>query len=404
MIDETLNWKKNFFTIWIGQGFSHITSAILQMAIIFYLTERTQSAMVLSMATLVGLLPFALFSPWIGVLVDCHDRKKIMIFSDLSIAVAGIVLAIIALYSELPIWMVMVVLFIRSIGTAFHSPALSAVTPLLVPEENLTKCAGYSQSIQSISYIVSPGIAAFLYSILDLNFIILFDVLGALIACVTVSFVNIPKLSKDQNQYKKDFIAEMKDGFFALKENKGLFTIFLVGTIYMIIYMPISVLFPLITTNYFNGTTYHVSITQMAFSFGMLLGGMLLGIVGVHKKKITIMFCSILIVGLSLVVSGLIPSKVFFIFAICCLIMGISVPLYNGVQTALVQEKIKVEYLGRVFSLTGGIMSLTIPIGLIPSGFLADKIGVNKLFVISGILVIIIAFIFRLIPSIKNLD
>ena len=45
---------------------------------------------------------------------------------------------------ELPVWMIMIVLFIRSIGTAFHTPALNAVTPLLVPEEQLTKCAGYS--------------------------------------------------------------------------------------------------------------------------------------------------------------------------------------------------------------------------------------------------------------------
>ena len=62
-------------------------------------------------------------------------------------------LAIVALYMELPIWIVMVVLFIRSIGTAFHTPALNAVTPLLVPEEQLTKCAGYSQSLQSISSV-----------------------------------------------------------------------------------------------------------------------------------------------------------------------------------------------------------------------------------------------------------
>ena len=145
------NWKLKFYTIWAGQAVSLITSAILQMA---------RSAMVLSMASLVGFLPYAVFGPAIGVLVDRHDRKKIMIGADLIIAAAGAVLAIVALYMELPIWMVMVVLFIRSIGTAFHTPALNAVTPLLVPEEQLTKCAGYSQSLQSISYIVSPAVAA----------------------------------------------------------------------------------------------------------------------------------------------------------------------------------------------------------------------------------------------------
>ncbi len=44
--------------------------------LIFYLTEKTGSAMVLSMASLVGFLPYAVFGPAIGVLVDRHDRKK----------------------------------------------------------------------------------------------------------------------------------------------------------------------------------------------------------------------------------------------------------------------------------------------------------------------------------------
>ena len=67
------------------------------MAIIFYLTEKTGSAMVLSMASLVGFLPYAVFGPAIGVLVDRHDRKKIMIGADLIIAAAGAVLAIVAI-------------------------------------------------------------------------------------------------------------------------------------------------------------------------------------------------------------------------------------------------------------------------------------------------------------------
>ena len=55
------------------------------MAIIFYLTEKTGSAMVLSMASLVGFLPYAVFGPAIGVLVDRHDRKKIMICQNVTI-------------------------------------------------------------------------------------------------------------------------------------------------------------------------------------------------------------------------------------------------------------------------------------------------------------------------------
>lgn len=404
MTKQASKWKKDFFTIWTGQAVSLITSAILQMAIIFYLTEKTQSAMVLSIASIVGFLPYAVFGPAIGVLVDRHDRKMIMIYADLIIASAGAALAITAWYMELPIWMVMGVLFIRSIGAAFHSPALSAVTPLLVPQEQLTKCAGYSQSLQSISYIVSPAAAALLYSVWELNMIIAIDVIGAVIACATVAFVRIPKLNIEQQSLKQNFIEEMREGLRVLKENKGLFALLLVGTLYMFVYMPINALYPLISMEYFAGTPVHISITEIAYASGMLAGGLLLGLFGSFKKRIALITASIFLMGLSLTISGLLPSNAFMIFVVCCAFMGLSVPFYSGVQTALFQEKIKPEYLGRVFSLTGSIISLAMPIGLIFSGFFADKVGINHWFLMSGILIIGIAIICPLVPSVRKLD
>ena len=76
----------------------------------------------------------------------------------------------------------------------------------LVPEEQLTKCAGYSQSLQSISYIVSPAVAALLYSVWDLNAIIAIDVLGAVIASITVAIVRIPKLGNQVQSLEPNFI------------------------------------------------------------------------------------------------------------------------------------------------------------------------------------------------------
>ena len=404
MIKQTSKWKQAFFTIWTGQAFSLITSAILQMAIIFYLTEKTGSAMVLSIASLAGFLPYAVFGPVIGVLVDRYDRKKIMISADLTIAAAGALLAIIALYMELPVWMVMTVLFIRSIGTAFHSPALNAVTPLLVPEDQLTKCAGYSQSLQSISYILSPAAAAFLYSVWKLNAIIAMDVLGAVIACITVALVRVPKLNMEQQSLKLNFIKEMREGLGVLKENKGLFALLLIGTLYMFVYMPINALYPLISVKYFGGTSVHVSITEIAYASGMLAGGLTLGKFGGFKKRIILIAASIFMMGASLAISGLLPPGGFVIFAACCAIMGLSVPFYSGVQTALFQEKIRPEYLGRVFSLIGSIMSLAMPVGLILSGFFADRIGVNHWFLISGILIISIAALCPLVAEVRKLD
>lgn len=305
------SWKRNYYPILIGQGLSLISSGILQMSIIFYLTAKTGSAMVLSIATLIGFLPQAIIGPFAGVFVDRHSRKKIMIGADAIIAMAGVMLVIASLYGELPTGLIMVVLFIRSVGTAFHSPALNAATPLLVPEDKLTKCAGYSQTIQAISSIISPAAAAFLYAVWELNHIVLLDVVGAAIACISVALVAIPNPKPSNISKKENVMQEMKAGYVVLKENKGLFALLWIGTLYMFFYMPISALYPLMSMGYFGGTPTHASITEIAFAVGMLLGGVILSVWGGFKKQTLTIGISILLMGSAITLSGLLPPTAF---------------------------------------------------------------------------------------------
>lgn len=402
-MQRTNSWKKDYFTILIGQGFSLISSGILQMSIIFYLTAKTGSAMVLSIATLIGFLPQALLGPFAGVFVDRHSRKKIMIGADLIIAAAGGALAIVTIYMELPIWVIMVVLFIRSLGTAFHSPALNAVTPLLVPEDQLTKCAGYSQTIQAIGSIISPAAAAFLYAVWSLNNIVLLDIVGAIIACISVAIIAIPNLEISNVNKKENVVQEMKAGYMVLKENRGLFALLWIGALYMFFYMPISALYPLMSMGYFGGTPTYASIAEIAFAVGMLAGGIILSVWGGFKKRTLTIGASVIIMGIGVAISGILPPNAFVGFVICCVAMGVSAPFY-GVQNALFQEKIKPEYLGRVFSLLGSVMSIAMPIGLLCSGLFAEQIGVEKWFFVSGIGITAISFLVFVLPAVQALD
>ena len=70
-----------------------------------------------------------------------------------------------------------------------------------------------------------------------------------------------------------------------LRQNKGLFALLLVGTLYTVVYMPINALYPLITMEYFNGTPMYISITEIAYASGMLIGGLLLGLFGNYRKR-----------------------------------------------------------------------------------------------------------------------
>ncbi len=170
-----------------------------------------------------------------------------MIGADLFIALAGVGLAIIALKIEPPIWTVLAILFLRSAGAAFHTPAMSAVTPLIVPEDMLVKCAGYSSSIQSVSFLVSPAIAAVVYKSWSISAIVGLDVLGAIIAVLFVAFIAIPKPEKSELVGQESFFSDLKNGWMAIRDDKGLFQMLWIGTLYMLVFMPINALFPLMS-------------------------------------------------------------------------------------------------------------------------------------------------------------
>lgn len=403
MTTETKFWKKKYFTMLAGQSISLITSGILQMSIIFYLTAKTNSAMVLSIATLMGFLPQAVIGPFAGTFVDRHSRKGVMIGADLMIAATGGFLAVVSVFMELPIWLIMLVLFVRSIGNAFHSPASSAVTPLMVPQDQLTKCAGYNQTMQAAVSLISPAAAAFLYSVWSLSTIILLDIIGAVLACGVVAVLSIPNPPICPGESQNSFFRDMKEGYFELKKNKGLFALLWIGTAYMFFFMPISALYPLMSMGYFRGTPTHASIAEIAFAGGMLAGGILLSVWGGFKNRIFSIGLSVLVMGVSIAISGLLPTNAFFIFVICCTVMGLTSPFY-GVQNALFQEQLPPEYLGRVFSLLGSVMSFAMPLGLLCSGIFAELIGVEKWFLLCGIGIIAVAVLVFVLPVLRNVD
>lgn len=399
---EKRSWKRTFFTIQSGQAISLITSSALQMALIFYLTEKTNSSMTLALATLVGFLPQGVLGLFIGGWIDRHSCKRIMIGADLFIAAVSALLAVISAFLDPPVWVVLAILFLRSIGSAFHTPSINAVTPLIVPTDKLAKCTGYIQSLQSVSSIVSPALGALLYAQCTLTEIIALDVVGAVIASIAVMLVKIPNIDVANIPQSEGVLAGAKEAYRILAQQKGLLTLLWMGALYMFAYMPINALFPLISMNHFGGTTWHVAMSESVFAAGMLLGGIVLGVWGGFQRKTTTVLLSIAVMGIALLIAGVLPASGFIAFVVCCAIMGFSAPFY-GVQTAIYQEMVRPEYLGRVFSLSLSTMSLAMPLGLIAAGCFADMTGVETWFAISGIFIAGIAVVGAVLPSIKEL-
>src|SRR5918996_174686 len=87
------NWARPFFTIWAGQALSLFGSALVQFALIWWLTQKSGSATVLAIAVMAGMLPQIVIGPFAGALVDRWNRRIIMIAADAMIAIFTLLLA-----------------------------------------------------------------------------------------------------------------------------------------------------------------------------------------------------------------------------------------------------------------------------------------------------------------------
>jgi DHA3 family macrolide efflux protein-like MFS transporter len=397
------NWKKVFSIIWTGQLFSTLSSAIVGYAVVFWLSMETKSAEVLAFSTIAALLPQLLLGPFTGVLIDRWDRRRIMILSDIFIAVCSAIMAIMFLNGTVEVFYIYLLLVLRSAGSAFHVPAMQASVPLLAPESELMRIAGVNQVIQSIGTIAGPALAALLISVFDMTWVLFFDVAGAGIAVVTLLMVHIPNPVKSADAPEPHLLREMKEGLHEITSRKGLLWMFVFIVMATFFIMPVAALFPLMTINHFSGGTYQMSIVEIGWGIGMLAGGALLGIKRFKINEIILINATYILLGLSFAFSGILPVTGFWIFVLLTAFGGIAMAVYSSAFMVVMQTTIDPAAMGRVFSIYGSITMLPSMIGLLQTGFIADAIGVPNSFVISGVAIVLLGIASFFVPAIMQM-
>jgi DHA3 family macrolide efflux protein-like MFS transporter len=436
------NWKKTFAFIWTGQLFSTLSSSVVSFAVIFWLSVQTGSAQVLALATISSLLPQLVLGLFTGVLIDRWDRKRTMIVADMYIALLTAVMAVLFYMGAAEIGFIYALLALRSIGSAFHMPAMEASVPLLAPKSELMRVAGINNMIFSVSTIGAPAIAAIFISALDMTWVLMFDVLGALIACTSLLFVKIPnpwdkknsEISLDNSQFLagktaafqiteeninessketsgrtnitqtefKRFLTELNQGLHEILKRPGLMWMFIFTIFASLAMVPISTLFPLMTLDHFAGDTYKMSMVEIAWGVGMLIGGGIMSLPKFKFNNVLLINSMYVILGMTFAFSGLTPAGGFYAFVGFTLIGGISGAIFWGAFTVLLQKSLDSSVLGRVFSIHNSLIMIPAMFSLIATGYIADNIGITNAFIISGAMLVFIGLLSPFLPAIQK--
>ncbi|MBQ4093236.1 MAG: MFS transporter, partial [Firmicutes bacterium] len=322
------------------------------------------------------------------------NRKYICILSDLSIGAVALIFAILLWFFDTPIWIALIILFMRSISVTFHQPAVKAMIPQFVPEEALVKVNGWSQLMSSGSLLLGPALGAVLYAAFPMPIILLTDLFCALIASALLSIIHIEKIEREETK-KRNTFTELKEGILVFREDRFLGNMILIETLCMIFYSPIVSFYPLMTGQHFMGTEWHASVVEIATAVGMMLSATLFGSIGKMNRLLFISYIGLLGLGLIPALCGLLPPTMtgWLIFALLCALIGVAFNVHGVPMVSYMQATIAPEKMGRAFSLCAVIGSLTMPAGMIFAAPIAETIGVANWFLIAGSCITVISLI-----------
>jgi DHA3 family macrolide efflux protein-like MFS transporter len=336
-----------------------------------------------------------------------------MLVADTAIAVLSAWLAYLFYAGSLQPWHVYLILGARALGGAFHWPAMSASTSLMVPEEQLSRVAGINQAMQGILNVVAPPLGALLMTALPLEAIMGIDVLSAAFAIVPLCFVTIPQPARrapgaaqaaDAKAGPAGALwADVKQGLGYVWGWPGLRALLLMAMVINFVFTPAGSLIPLLVTDRFGLGALELGWMNSAWGAGVILGGLLLGVWGGFKRRILTSLLGLLGMGVGATLVGLAPATGFALALGAMLVTGLMNPITNGPIHAIFQSSVSPDMQGRVFSVVGSFASAMAPVGMAIAGPVADRIGVHGWFVLAGVSCIAMAVAGRLSPAVMSL-
>lgn len=390
-------WKNRAVLFLTGQTVTMFGSFLVQYAIMWHLTLTTKSGVVLALAAVFGFLPQAVVSIFAGVWADRVNRKVMIMVSDSVIALATLGLAFLMLSGISDLWLIYLVMAVRSIGAGVQMPAVSAMLPQIVPADKLMSINGINSSIQSALGLLAPVAAAAVYSNLSLVPIFFIDVATALVGISMLALIPVPTLERALDEAKPSYFADLKDGINYIFSHDLVRWVMAIFAVVFLLTVAPSNLSPLMIARNFGTEVWKLTVLEVSFSLGMAVGGALMAIFAKKVKRISMIIGTSIFFGVLAVALGFTTNLI--LYFVLFFIIGLAVPSFFTSAMTLLQETVEPERQGRVFGFVGIVIAVAMPLGMSVLGPLADIFQVENLMVATGILMIIVATAAVLLPS-----
>jgi MFS transporter, DHA3 family, macrolide efflux protein len=372
---KTILQYKPFRTLWLAQFVSVFGDFLALFGVISLITFRWHgTAVQVTTVTIAYMLPLAIISPVAGVFVDHWNVKRLMIASDLIRALLILLLVFVHDVSQIS-----VIFFVLSAVSSFFAPAQSVTVRTIVPPEGLLAANAMMTQAFYIVRLLSPAAAGALVAWLTEKSCFYLDVASFVFSAAMISGLAIVRPARAQGEktvksLTQDFVAGNKFIF----THAGLAFVFIAMAVAMFVLSSFSPLISIYIRDTLHAGTIMFGAISAMVGVGMIVGTQLVTRLARDRSKTNVVLGGLFSLGAGAGLLGAFRNPP--LAALSTFIMGFAIAFVWIPAQTMSQQETPPAMVGRVSSTFMSLIAISQVLGLMLSGYLAQKIGIRQVF------------------------
>ena len=341
----------------------------------------------LGITTGLQFLPILLLSPYAGVVADRFPKRRLLQVTQLTMALASLVLGVIAVLGVAQTWHVYLIAFLFGIGAAFDGPARQSFVSEMVGPDDLTNAVGLNSASFNAARILGPALAGLMIGVLGggaqaTGWVILVNALSYAAVIAQLQRMNLALLHSPELRARTPGM--LREGVRYVRSQPKmvliLVIVFFAGTFGMNFQMTSA----LMATEVFGKGAGEYGILGSAMAVGSLTGALLAA--RRVRIRLRLLVAAALGFGVAEIVAGLLPT--YLAFAVFSPVIGFCTLTLLNSANATMQLESAPELRGRVMALYMTIVMGGTPLGAPVIGWVGQHLGARWTLIVGGALTI----------------
>lgn len=384
--------KRSLFLI-IANCLNRFADSIDLLLFTWLVYEISKSPSISALLFAVNKIISICFQPFVGPILEKKSSKKIIMYSDL-LRIFAIVLMI-GLYFTNSVTIISIALYFCFVSfvETFRVPSGTILLKRIVATNDFEKVVSLNASLTTISEIAGVGIVGFLLVYFKFSVIASFEILCLVFGIFLLTCIKTDEVSS--NKREENYFTKLKKGFNYLITNKIVLYLCLISGLINGLVVPFDSLQVAFVNEVLNSSTMMLSVLTVSTSIGTVIGAFFY--TKIKLKKHYKFIASGFILGIyyiMIVFCKFTPSFFMYILiGVLSFIVGVSISFLNiYIQTEYVLLT-DPNYIGRISAISISISMMFSPISALLTSLLVKFLGISRLFLSSGFLIMAIFII-----------